>query len=140
MKRKKKLALIGMAAILALSLLGFGLGTTVFASDEQATDNTTNQTTPYETFLGKVADKLGLEYDVVQQAVQEARQEMMQEALQERLQDAVDEGLITQEQADEILQWMQNRPDALDQLEGFGFGGPGGGGMMMERHHRCGAF
>lgn len=146
MQRKKKFALISMAVIVALSLVAFGLYTTVFAQDsEDNGSQNSDNVTPYETFIGKVADKLGLEYDVVYNAIQEAHQEMIDEAVQERLQDAVDEGLITQEQADQILQWIQNRPDALDQLGGFGL--PGGllgggrimgGGRMMGEHHRCG--
>ncbi|OGO02754.1 MAG: hypothetical protein A2Y72_00705 [Chloroflexi bacterium RBG_13_53_26] len=133
MKGKKKFALIGMAAIVALSLLAFGLGTTVFAADDENGDSTTT----CETFISKVADKLGLEYDVVSDAMQEARQEMMDEALQERLQEAVDEGLITQEQADEITTWLADRPEALDQL-GLGGGQIMGGGRMMGGHHGCG--
>ena len=140
MKGKKKLALIGMAAIVALSLLAFGLGTTVFAQDSDDDGGlTTDNTTPCETFISKVANKLGLEYDVVSDAMQEARQEMMDEALQERLQEAIDEGLITQEQADEITTWLADRPEALDQL-GLRAGGRmmGGGWMMTGFHQRCG--
>ena len=144
MQGKKRFALIGMAAVVALSLLAFGLGTTVFAQDSED-DQSTDNATACETFIGKVAEKLGLEYDVVSDAMQEARQEMMEEALQERLQEAVEEDLITQEQADEILEWMQNRPEALDQLGGFGLpGGLMGGGRMMGGgpmrggHQRCG--
>ena len=123
MRGNKKLALIGMAIILSLSLLAFGLGTTVFAADTENGE----EPNVFETFVSKVADKLGLEDEVVADAMQEARQEMMQERLQERLQQAIDEGLITQEQADEITTWLEDRPEALDQL-GFR---PGPGGPMM---------
>ena len=108
MRGNKKLALIGMAIILSLSLLAFGLGTTVFAADTENGE----EPNVFETFVSKVADKLGLEDEVVADAMQEARQEMMQERLQERLQQAIDEGLITQEQADEITTWLEDRPEA----------------------------
>jgi hypothetical protein len=45
---------------------------------------------------------------------------MQQETQQERLNKAVEDGVITQEEADEILAWWQARPDALDKFEGPG--------------------
>ena len=57
--------------------------------------------------------------------------EMQNEALQSRLQNLVSEGKMTQEQADEYLQWWQSRPDT-PLLEPRG-----GGGMMGGRGHDC---
>jgi len=145
MRGKKKLALIGTAVVLGLAILGLGVSTAVVAASDDhtqqvstasvvsASDTTDNETSQFDTFVSKVADKLGLDEDTVAAAMKEARQEMMDEALAEHLQKAVDEGRITQEEADQILEWMKSRPDALDELGGFG-PGFGGGGRMMGPH------
>ena len=150
MRGKRKLALIGTAVVLGLAILGLGIGTAVVSASNDTSqqtsttsvvstsDVTDNQTSQYDTFVSKVADKLGLDKDTVATAMSEARQEMMQEALSERLQQAVTDGRITQDEADQILAWMQNRPAALDNLGGFGPGDEGGGRMMG--HHGCGPF
>jgi flagellar basal body-associated protein FliL len=147
MRGKTKLALIGSAVVLGLAILGLGIGTAVVAASNSTSQQTSttavattsdslttdNQTSQYDTFVSKVADKLGLDEDTVATAMKEARQEMMDEALAERLQQAVDDGQITQEEADQILEWMKSRPDALDEIGGFGpgFGPRGEGGEQM---------
>jgi hypothetical protein len=150
MRGKRKLALIGLAVVMGLAILGFGINTALVAasdntSDQDSTtavvstsDETDNQTSQYDTFASKLADKLGLDEDTVSTAISEVRQEMRMEALAERLQEAVDDGRITQEEADQILEWMESRPAALDDLGGFGPGGEGGGRMMG--HHERGPF
>jgi len=49
--------------------------------------------------------------------------EMETEALRNRLQNLVDQGKITQGEADQYLEWQQSRPDVS---VGFGFRGMGG--------------
>jgi hypothetical protein len=138
MRGKRKLAVIGLAAVLGLAALGFGINTAMVAASDNATDgdSTTavvstsdNETSPEDIFVSKLADKLGLDEETVATAVKEVRQEMRDDALAERLQEAVDEGTITQDEADQILAWMKSRPDALDELGGFGLGLEGGGRM-----------
>jgi uncharacterized protein YpuA (DUF1002 family) len=136
MRGKRKLALIGLAAVLGLAALGFGVNTALVAASDNTTDqdSTTavvstldNETSQEDIFASKLADKLGLDEETVATAIKEVRQEMREEALAERLQEAVDEGTITQDEADQILAWMKNRPEALDELGGFGLileGGP----------------
>ncbi|MBM4462929.1 MAG: hypothetical protein FJ012_06275 [Chloroflexi bacterium] len=75
------------------------------------------QSTPGQTFISKVANILGLPEEQVAAAFKQARQEMQDEALQNWLQKLVDEGRITQEEADQYLEWWQSRPDI-----NFGFG------------------
>jgi len=58
----------------------------------------------------------------LEDAFAQAQSEMRTEALKSCLQKLVDEGKITQEQADQYLEWWQSRPDVP---AGFGFGGPG---------------
>jgi hypothetical protein len=148
MRGKRKLALIGTAVVLGLAILGLGISTAVVAASNDtsqqtgttsvvtASDTTDNETSQFDTFVSKVADKLGMDEDTVATAMKEARQEMMDEALAERLQEAVEEGRITQEQADQISEWMKSRPEALDELGGFGPRGERGGQMMPGNHQR----
>ena len=147
MRGKRKLALIGLAAVLGLTALGFGINTALVAASDNATDGdsttavvsesdeTDNQTSRYDTFVSKLADKLGLDEDTVSTAISEVRQEMRMEALAERLQEAVDEGTITQDEADQILEWMNSRPDAMDEMSGFGLGLEGSGRRMGPHGH-----
>lgn len=89
-------------------------------------------------FATKLANKLGLDYNTVDNAVRADRKEMLNDALSKRLQQAVSNGRITQDQANEILQWMENRPAALGQLSGHGFGlglGSEDSGPMIGHHH-----
>ncbi len=150
MRGKRRLALIGLAVVLGLTALGFGINTALVAASDNGTsgsgttavvsDNNTDQTTnPEDIFVSKLAQKLGLDEETVATAMDEARAEMRQEALEARLQEAVEKGTITQDEADQILQWEQTRPDALDKLggpDGFGPGADIGPGPM-ERGGRC---
>lgn len=147
MRGKRKLALIGLAVVLGMTALGLGINSALAAASDNSTDEDStaavstsdNETSQYDIFVSKLADKLGLDEETVATAITEVRQEMRDEALAERLQQAVDEGTITQDEADQILAWMKSRPAALDELGGFGPGfGPGGegGGRMMGPHGR----
>jgi hypothetical protein len=72
----------------------------------------------YEENTGVAIDSQELE-----KAFAQAQSEMQAEALQNRLQSLVDEGKITQEQADQYLEWWQSKPDVP---AGFGFRGDAG--------------
>ena len=65
--------------------------------------------------LARVAEKLGITQEELVSAFKEAQQEMREEAFIRALDKAVEEGLITQEEADEINEWWQQKPEALDQ-------------------------
>ena len=62
-------------------------------------------------------------------ALDQAQSELQEEALESRLQNLVDEGKMTQEEADSYLEWWQSRPDIEAPLPGLGGPGPGGGMM-----------
>ena len=64
-----------------------------------------------------------LDTEALKAAFAEARSEMQSEAMQNRLQNLVEQGQITQEQADEHLQWQESRPDVPFK---HGFRGHGG--------------
>jgi hypothetical protein len=67
-------------------------------------------------FINKVADKLGMPPDKVAAALQEARRETVGQSGRQRLQQAVENGVITQAEADQIREWWKNRPDAVNKL------------------------
>ena len=60
---------------------------------------------------GRIAGTLGVEEQELVDAFKQAGTEMRGEAMDNRLQKLIDEGEITQEQADEIEAWMNARPD-----------------------------
>jgi len=65
-------------------------------------------------------------------ALNQAQGELQEEALESRLQDLVENGKLTQEEADNYLEWWQSRPDIQLPLPGLGGSGPRGG-MMCGR-------
>jgi len=114
-----------VVAIVAVLLLTVGLTAVVLAEGE-------NGEGAGQTFIGRVADALGLGEDQVADAFDQARREMRDEAMEKRLQAAVEDGLITQDEADETLEWWQSRPEAFDAM--------GGGGRFRlgeGMHHRA---
>ena len=117
--------------LVALVLVGCIAG---FALAQGESDNTG------DTLLARVASILGIDQTKLEDAFAQAQKEMREEALTNYLQKMVEEGKITQEDADQYKSWWDSRPDALDKLEpGFDFGGcwggfrhgPGGPGMMV---------
>ena len=96
---------------------------------------------PKDAVIAKVADILGITVDQLTDATEQARLELQQEAQErirerneERLQNAVDNGTITEEEANQIREWWQNRPAALDKLRPMErpFGRMGGNGRFGE--------
>jgi hypothetical protein len=65
-------------------------------------------------------------------ALDQAQGELQEQALESRLQDLVANGKMTQEEADQYLEWWQSRPDIQVPLPGLGGPGPRGG-MMWGR-------
>lgn len=68
--------------------------------------------------LSRVAEILGIPDDELSEAFAQAKQEMMAEscekAFYEFLDRAVKEGLVTEEEAKEIKEWWEQKPDALN--------------------------
>ena len=110
MNGKTKLAIGSIAAAL--------VGTVCFsvAAFADASSNTSAETNPEQALVTKVADNLGLPYDQVLGAFDKAQQELSNEALQQRLVQAVENGTITQAEADEITAWLNDEPDAAANL------------------------
>jgi hypothetical protein len=126
--------------VASVLLIGGITGGMIAAADNSSSSTVAqNQTADrYQALLDRACaiyqENTGVTIDSGQlkDALDQAQGELQQEALESRLQNLVDEGKITQEQADQYLQWWQSRPDIAAPLPGLG--GPGhGGGMMWGR-------
>jgi hypothetical protein len=130
MWRSKKFIII---AVLAAVVLVGSIGGVAIATDNGDDGQPQAQ---YGALLERVCEiyeqKTGVAIDqeTLKDAFAQAQSEMRTEALESWLQSLVDEDKITQEQADQYLEWWQARPDMPIK---FGFGGRGGfrgmGGM-----------
>ena len=65
---------------------------------------------------------------IVDDAIKQAREELRDEAIPKKLDALVEKGRLTQEQADEYLNWIQSRPEGLPAIGKRFFGKKG--------HHR----
>ncbi len=115
MWRRKKFLLVGLLA--AVLLVG-SIGGVALAQTENGDDNQP------KTLLARVAEILGIDQQKVEDAFAQAQSEMQTEALQNRLQNLVDQGKMTQGEADQYLEWQQSKPDVP-----VGFGSRGHGGF-----------
>ncbi len=62
---------------------------------------------------------VAIDAEQLREALEQAREEMREEALENRLEKLVEEGKITQEEADQYLEWWQSRPDIEVPLPGL---------------------
>ncbi|MFC1937435.1 hypothetical protein ACFLWY_02600 [Chloroflexota bacterium] len=120
MWRSKKL-IVGV--VLAAVLLAGSMGGVALAQTENGDDSQP------ETLMARVAEKLGINQQDLEDAFAQAKSEMQTEAMQNRLQDMIDQGVITQEEADQYQEWRQAKPDIPAR---FGFKGHGGFRCMGE--------
>lgn len=143
MKRKTVMATLGVAGALAL---GAGAVPALAQSDEAtpSPDATTDREQLREQheerraeaqreFAERLAEELGVDTDEVEQALEAVRGEMQDEhqaerlaALEDRLTQAVEDGDLSQEQADAVLEAAKS--GAFPGGMRGGRGGPGGGG------------
>ena len=109
-----------MLVIVAVGILAAGLSVGAGFARGGLSDGDS----PKSTFISKVASILELDEDTVSDAFEEARSEMADERVEAMLDAKVEKGLITQDQADEYLEWFQDRPDdGLGLFKGHGRGG-----------------
>lgn len=118
---KKKRFVIPLVAALAVTGVVAG---SAFAQEEES------EVPPplEETFVERLAEKLGIEESDLEAAMDEVKSEMVDEAIARRLENAVDNGKLTQDEADDLLEWWQDRPDV------------GPGGFMHKLRARGGHF
>jgi len=119
MSRRKGFVIISLlvAVVLVGSLAGLALAQTV-------------DTGQPKTLLTRVAAILGIDQQKLQDAVTQAQGQMRDEAVDSYLKNLVEQGTITQGQADQYKSWWQARPDTLlpgPFERGFGFDGFRGG-------------
>ena len=112
-------------ALAALVVTGAIVGT-AFAQSESDDDSSS-----VSRFVEILADKLGIGEEEVQTAVEETKEELQAEReaareqqLRDKLAAMVEEGTITQEQADEYLDWCLDPPELASGKFGkkFAFG------------------
>lgn len=111
MPKRMKVLLSVLVAILLLTVGGTAIA---LAQEEE-------EPTPQveaNGLLARVAEILGMSEEDLIDAFKQARQEMMEERWEEAfyraLDKAVEEGLLTQEEADEIREWWEEKPEALN--------------------------
>lgn len=96
-----------------------------------AQEDGTDETPAVQSFASRVAAILGVDEAQVQDAMDQAHREMQDETVRNKLDALVEQGRLTQEQADEYYQWYQSRPEGIRGFGGpgprFGFGVPGRG-------------
>jgi ABC-type glycerol-3-phosphate transport system substrate-binding protein len=132
-KNKKVVLLAALAVAVLIGSIAAGV-----AFAQSGSGNETQTNTRYEALLNKVAtiyqQNTGVTIDPQQleTAFTQAQNEMQNEALQSWLQNLVSKGTITQQQADQYLQWQQSKPD-IPLLEPHG----GGNMIMLGRGHNC---
>lgn len=112
MSKRVKILVSVVAAIL---LLAVGTTAAVMAQEEPAP--------PEEEangLLARVADILDIPQedliDAFKQARQEIRQEIREKAVLRAIERAKEKGLINDEEADQILEWWEERPEVLDRI------------------------
>jgi hypothetical protein len=94
-----------VAVLAATVLLVGGIGGVALAQTGSTGDSSG------KTLLARVAEILGIDQQKVEDAFAQAQTEMQNEALDNYLKNLVDQGKITQEQADQYKAWVQARPD-----------------------------
>lgn len=139
MPMRKRKWFIPVVVVSVLLIGGIAGGLIAAADDSSSNTEDQSQTADrYQALLDRTCaiyeEQTGVAIDSEQlkDALKQARGEMRDEALESRLQDLVDNGKITQEEADQYLEWWQSRPDVELPLPGLGGHGPGGG-MMQGR-------
>jgi len=128
MKRfKKKPLMITLVAIAATVGITTGL---VFAQDEN--EDVAQPGAQHEALLEKVCEiyedntGVAIEPEALKDAFAQAQDEMMAEAMESYLDKLVEEGVITQEEADKLKEWWEARPEISLPGRPMLRGGPGG--------------
>ena len=118
----KKLLVYGPIAMALIAALAVGIPAAVSADTSDTVSSETSSTTtndeqkPGQELISKVAEILNIDETTVSDAFQQAQQELSSEALQQRLTKAVEDGTITQDEADQITAWMNTEPATAENL------------------------
>jgi hypothetical protein len=136
----KKRKIILSVLLSTAAVIGITAGV-AFADDEN--DSSAPPEARHEALLERVCEiyenntGVAIEPEALSEAFAEANQAMMAEAREARLAKLVEDGVITQEEADQFSEWWEARPEGVlpgGGQFGPGPGGPGCGGPGMGRH------
>ena len=111
--RKLRIIIPIAIAVVVVTAIGFGVA---FAQGNEKGDSNASR------LAAKVAEILGLDAAVVDDAIKQAREELRDEAIQKKLNALVEKGQLTQEQADEYLNWIQSKPEGIPAIGKQSFG------------------
>jgi len=138
MKKRKWFIPVVVVSVLLIGGITGGVVAANNSSSNTTAGNQSQATDRYQALLNRACaiygETMGVAIDPEQlkEALDQARSEMQSEALKSWLQNLVDKGKITQEEADQYLEWWQSRPGIELPLPGLGGHGHGGG-MMWGR-------
>ena len=124
--------------VVSVLLIGGIVGGVVVAAEDSSNDTESKIADRHQALLNRACaiyeEETGVAIDSGQlkDALDQARSELRDEALQNLLEKLVDEEKITQEEAEQYLEWWQSRPDIKLPLPGLGRHRPRGG-MMWAR-------
>ena len=104
-----------VSALVVVLLLTVGATATVMAQE----DPTPTPQAEAKGLLARVAEILDIPQEELVDAFRQAQQEIRQEASIRFLNKAVENERITQEEADEIEEWREQKPEALESVQGF---------------------
>ncbi len=109
---KRKITLLALAAIMVVGLTGGVVWAQTGGSTPAPTPEATPTTaTTGKTFAARVAEILDLDESTVQDALTQAKREQIDEAYRGRLDRMVEQGRLTEEEANDQFGWFQDRPD-----------------------------
>lgn len=98
------------------SLLGLGALSAVAVGVAVAAPSGDDGERPRDKIIERAASILGIETDRLEDAIQQAQADLDEERRDERLQELVADGVISQEEADQIKAWLDSMPDAIKKL------------------------
>jgi hypothetical protein len=130
MWKSKKFILIVIAVVVAVA---GSLAGVAFAQTENSDDSQIKTIFDRVTEI-LVAEGVNVTSDQLKDAFTQAQGDIRTEALQDRLQALVEEGKLTQEEADQYLEWWQAKPDVPAGFEFRGWDGFGGMHGMRGMH------
>jgi polyhydroxyalkanoate synthesis regulator phasin len=117
--RKLRIIIPIVMAIVAVTTISLSVA---LAQENERDDSNASR------LAAKVSEILGLDEAEVDDAIKQARREIRYEAIQKKLNTAVENGNLTQEQADEHLNRLQSKPDGIPAI-----GKPFFGKMRMNK-------
>ena len=129
MKKRLSIFLIG-TAVSVIAAVGLFAGLAAAQSNDDDGEG--------QTFVERVAAILGLESDDVESAMHQAKDAIQSERRDAKFAELVENGTLTQEEADAIKTWQDSKPEIEFNLDGadgegkrdWGHGGFGRGGGM----------